>query len=324
MKSRSKVLVVALGGNAIKQADESGRAEEQFRNIRVTCRHILEMIREGYTVIITHGNGPQVGNLMIQQEEGARIVPPQPLDILGAMTQGQIGYMIQQTLMNYLREAGGELSKIPVVTVVTQVLVDKNDPEFIGENATKPVGPFYSEKEAATLRKERGYLVKKVKPAGARPWRRVVPSPDPMAIAEKDAIRELVKAGAVVVASGGGGIPVISEDGQKLIGIEAVIDKDLAGERLAEAAEADVFLILTDVDEVSLNYGKHNQRALDRMSLAEARQYLHEGHFLPGSMGPKVKACIRFLEEGGEKAIITSLNLAGPALRGEAGTLITP
>jgi len=323
MNSRSKVLVVALGGNAIKQAEESGTAEEQFRNIGATCRHILEMIREGYTVIITHGNGPQVGNLMLQQEEGGEVVPPQPLDILGAMTQGQIGYMIQQTLMNYLGEAGGKLSKTPVVTVVTQVLVDKNDPEFIGENATKPVGPFYSERQAVALRKERGYLVKKVKPTGDRPWRRVVPSPDPITIIEKDAIRHLVKAGAVVVASGGGGIPVISEDRQKLIGVEAVIDKDLAGERLAEAAEASVLLILTDVDKVALNYGKPNQRALDRMSLAESKRYLEEGHFLPGSMGPKVKACIRFLEAGGEKAIITSLNLAGQALRGEAGTLIT-
>lgn len=323
MNSRSKVLVVALGGNAIKQADEVGTAEEQFRNIQTTCRHILEMIRDGYTVIITHGNGPQVGNLMIQQEEGGEIVPPQPLDILGAMTQGQIGYMIQQTLINYLREAGGELSKIPVVTVVTQVLVDKNDPEFVGENATKPVGPFYSERKAMALRKERGYLVKKVKPTGERPWRRVVPSPDPTSIVEKDAIRELVKAGAVVVASGGGGIPVISEVGGSLIGVEAVIDKDLAGERLAEAAEADLLLNLTDIDKVALNYGKPRQRDLDQMTLEEAKRYLEEGHFLPGSMGPKVKACIRFLESGGEAAIITSLNLAGPALRGEAGTRIS-
>ncbi len=323
MSSRSKVLVVALGGNAIKQADESGTAEEQLRNIRATCRHILEMIRDGYTVIITHGNGPQVGNLMLQQEGGGKIVPPQPLDILGAMTQGQIGYMIQQTLMNYLREAGGELSKTPVVTIVTQVLVDKNDPEFVGENATKPVGPFYSERQAMALRKQRGYLVKKVKPTGKRPWRRVVPSPDPIAIIEKDAVSQLVKAGAVVIASGGGGIPVISE-GRSLAGVEAVIDKDLAGERLAETADADILLILTDVNRVALNYGKPNQRDLDRMSLVEAKRYLDEGHFLPGSMGPKVKACIRFLEAGREQAIITSLDLAGSALKAEAGTLITP
>ena len=322
MSSRSKVLVVALGGNAIKQADESGTSEEQFRNIQATCRHILGMIRDGHTVIITHGNGPQVGNLMLQQEEGQKIVPPQPLDILGAMTQGQIGYMIQQTLVNYLRDAGGELAKIPVVTVVTQVLVNKDDPEFIGENATKPVGPFYSERQAMALRKDRGYFVKKVKPTGDRPWRRVVPSPDPTAVVEKDAIRQLVKVGAVVIASGGGGIPVVSE-GQSLAGVEAVIDKDLAGERLAEAADADILLNLTDVDKVALNYGKPDQRALDRMSLVEAKRYLEQGHFLPGSMGPKVKACIRFLEAGGERAIITSLDLAGPALSGEAGTLIT-
>lgn len=312
-----KTVVVALGGNAIKKADEKGTAEEQLRNLRVTCGQIVEIIKRGYKVVITHGNGPQVGNLLIQQEEGSRLVPPQPLDIVGSMTQGQIGYMLQQTLINRLKEAKLD---VPVATIVTQVLVNKNDPDF--QNPSKPVGPFYTEQEAKRLEKEKGYVIKKVKPGGKRPYRRVVPSPDPITIVEKDIIKMLVNGGVVVIASGGGGVPVIMQDGN-LKGVEAVIDKDLAGERLAEVVGADILLILTDVEKVKLNYGKPNERDLSRMTLEEAKRYLKQGHFLPGSMKPKVIACIRFLEFGGEKAIITSLDKAIEALDGKTGTLIS-
>ena len=308
-----KTIVIALGGNAIKRAEEEGTAEQQLRNVKITCKHILEIIKRGYRVVITHGNGPQVGNLLIQQEEASKLVPPQPLDILGAMTQGQIGYMLQQTLINYLRE---EKLNIPVATIITQVLVDKDDPDF--NNPSKPVGPFYTRKEAEKLIEEKGYIIKKVRP-GRKAYRRVVPSPDPIGIIEKDVIKMLVDAGFIVIASGGGGIPVINQNGQ-LRGVEAVIDKDLAGERLAEIVDADIFLILTDVEKVKLNFRKPNEKDLDKLTIAEAEKYLEEGHFLPGSMEPKVKACIRFLKAGGEKAIITSLDKAIEALEGKTGT----
>jgi len=315
--------LVALGGNAIKRAEEKGTSEEQFRNCAATCRLIVEMVKrmgKDDRIIITHGNGPQVGNLMVQQETAKHMVPPQSLDIVVAMTQGQIGYMLQQTLSNHLRMAG---INIPVCAIVNQVLVDKNDPEFFGENASKPVGEFLTEKMAEKMKKEHpDYVVKKVKPVGKRVWRRCVPSPDPMANIEGEVIKKLVDAGFIVIASGGGGIPVILGDNGEYKGVEAVIDKDLAGEKLAEAVNADVFLILTDVEEVKLNYGKPDERGVDKMSLTEAKKYLEEGHFLPGSMGPKVRACIKFLEWGGEKAIITSLDKVLEALEGKAGTLI--
>ncbi|MEM2896399.1 MAG: carbamate kinase [Candidatus Bathyarchaeia archaeon] len=312
-----ETIVVALGGNAIKQAHEKGTAEEQFENVKITCKHILEMIKRGYRVVITHGNGPQAGNLLIQQEEAKSLVPPQPLDIVGAMTQGQIGYMLQQTLINYLKEAG---LSVPVVTVITQVLVDEKDPDF--KDPSKPVGPFYTKEEAERLEREKGYVIKKVKPSGDRPYRRVVPSPDPIKTFEAEAVKQLVDSGIIVIASGGGGIPVMLDKNGRLQGLEAVIDKDLAGERLAEVVKPDIFLILTDVEKVKLNFGKQDEKELDEMSIEEAMRYLEEGHFLPGSMGPKVKACIRFLEFGGKKAIITSLDKAIEALEGKTGTLI--
>ncbi|MCS7386627.1 MAG: carbamate kinase [archaeon GB-1867-005] len=312
----TKRVLVALGGNAIKKADEIGTAEEQLRNVRKTCKNLIQLVKMGYQLIITHGNGPQVGNLMIQQEEAEDRVPPQPLDILGAMTQGQIGYMLQQTLQNMLRAEG--IGK-PVVTVVTQVLVDKNDPAF--NNPTKPVGPFYNKDEAEKIARNKGYIIKKIKPGEGRVYRRVVPSPDPIKVIEGDAIRAMVEEGMIVIATGGGGIPVVEEHGE-LKGVEAVIDKDLASEKLAEVVKADILLILTDIDKVRLNYGKPNEKPLDKMTLEEAKKYYSEGHFLPGSMGPKVLACIRFLEWGGEKAIIADLERAVEAIKGEAGTLI--
>ena len=313
-------ILVALGGNAIKQADEKGTYEEQMRNVYRTADQLARLIRRGYKLAITHGNGPQVGALLIQQEEGVRQgIPPQPMDVCGAMTQGQIGYMLQQALSNKLRELGLD---VPVATVVTQVLVRPDDPDF--QDPSKPVGPFYDEQTAKSLAAERGWIVKEVKPTGERRFRRVVPSPDPIGPIEARAIKALFDAGVIVIASGGGGIPVVDEGG-KLRGVEAVIDKDLAGERLAEVLGVDVFMILTDVERVKLNYGKPNERDIERMTVSEAKRYMEEGHFLPGSMGPKVKACIRFIEEaGGKLAIIGHLNKALEAIEGESGTWIVP
>ncbi len=312
-----KSLVIALGGNAIKKAEEEGTYEEQLRNVKETCKQILEVILRGYRVVITHGNGPQAGNLLIQQEEGARLVPIQPLDAIGAMTQGQIGYMLQQTLTNYGQKSG---LSIHVAMILTQVLVDENDPDF--KNPSKPVGPFYTRREAEKLADEKSYWIKKVKPSGRKPYRRVVPSPDPKTIIEKDLIKKLAETDCIVIASGGGGIPVIMGDNGELRGIEAVVDKDLAAEKLAEVVGADTLLVLTDVEKVKTNYGKINESDMNQMTLAEARNHLQEGHFLPGSMKPKINACIRFLEHGGRKAIVTSLDKAIEALDGKTGTTI--
>jgi carbamate kinase len=299
MVKTGRRVLIALGGNAIKQAHEKGTAEEQFKNVATTAENmvkILEALGKDDRLVITHGNGPQSGNLALQQDIAKGEIPPQPLDVVGAMTQGQIGYMLQNTMQNIMARKG--ITK-PVVALVNQVLVDRHDPEFVGENASKPVGNFLTEEEAMKMKVDKGWIVKKVKPNAPKPWRRVVPSPDPIANVEAEAVKMLVDSGAIVIASGGGGIPVVKEGG-KLIGVEAVIDKDLAGERLAEVVEADVFLILTDIEKAKLNYGKPGEKPIDRMTVTEAKKYLSEGHFLAGSMGPKVKACVRFLEHGGK------------------------
>ncbi len=312
-----KLLLVALGGNAIKKADEEGTFREQLKNVKTTCWFLLELIKKGYRLVITHGNGPQIGALMLQNEEAERLVPLQPLYVLGAMTQGQIGYMLQQTLINHLRQAGLEWL---VTTVMTQVSVDRDDSDF--RNPSKPVGPFYTREEAQQLEEEKGYVIKKVMLEGNRQYRRVVPSPDPLGLIEAEAIRRLVEAGVIVIAAGGGGVPVTRDKDGELKGVEAVIDKDLAGEKLARIIGVEVFLILTDIDRVRLNFGRPDEKPIDKMTIDEARRYLAEGHFPPGSMGPKILACIRFIEQGGKKAIITSLDKAVEALEGRAGTLI--
>jgi len=317
-------LLVALGGNAIKQAHEEGTPDEQFTNCRVTTERLAQIVStmgDDDRLIITHGNGPQAGNLLVQQDLGQERVPPQTMDIVGAMTQGQIGYMLQQTLLNFLKD---KALKIPVAAVVNQVLVDGDDPEFFGDKASKPVGNFFTEEEAKKLQQEHpDYIIKKVKPNGDRTWRRTVPSPDPIANVGAEGIRRMVDAGIIVIASGGGGIPVILDESGHYKGVEAVIDKDLAGERLAEVVDADVFLVLTDVEKAKLNFGKPGEEEVGQITLSQAKQYSAEGHFLAGSMGPKVKACIRFLEWGGKKAIITSLDKAVEALGGKTGTIIT-
>ncbi len=319
----AKVILIALGGNAIKQSNEKGSSEEQFKNCWKTTKHISEIIRnlDGEDrLIITHGNGPQVGNLMVQQKLSTDSVPAHPMDVVGAMTQGQIGYMLQQTLMNHLKGMG---LNMPVCTILNQVLVDKNDPEFFGDKASKPVGNFLSEKEAKEMKENNPqYIVKKVKPNGERCWRRTVPSPNPISNLEADVIKKLVDAGVIVIASGGGGIPVLEDEEGNYKGIEAVIDKDLAGERLAEIVGADIFLILTDVEEAKINYGKENEKSIGKVTYEVAKQYFDEGHFLAGSMGPKVNACLRFLKNGGKRAIITSLDNALEALKEHSGTII--
>ncbi|MCX8168733.1 MAG: carbamate kinase [Candidatus Methanomethylicia archaeon] len=312
-----KRVLVALGGNAIKRAEEIGTYEEQLRNIEKTCRELVKIVEMGYDIVITHGNGPQVGNLLIQQEIAVNEVPPQPLDVLGAMTQGQIGYLIQRTLRNILKE---KRINREVVTIITQVEVDKNDPAF--KDPTKPIGPFYDKKEVEKkLHEKPDMVIKKVKTHGEKIYRRVVASPEPIRIIEGKIIKKLVDEGFIVIASGGGGIPVILEDG-RYVGVEAVIDKDLAGEKLAEIINADILLILTDVEKVKINFGKPNEKDIDEMSIEEARKYYDEGHFPSGSMGPKVQACIRFIEWGGELSIITSLDKASEALEGKTGTRI--
>lgn len=317
----ARTILVALGGNAIKQSDEKGTSEEQFKNCWKTMKHIAEIVQgldKEDRLIITHGNGPQVGNLMVQHKLAEDVVPAQPMDVVGAMTQGQIGYMLQQTLMNHLRQMHLD---VPVCAIINQVVVDKNDPEFSGENASKPVGNYLTAEEAKRIKaKYPHYIIKQVKPSGERCWRRTVASPNPIANVEARVIRKLVDAGVIVIASGGGGIPVLEDEDGNYQGIEAVIDKDLAGEKLAELVGANVFLVLTDVEQVKLNYGKPNEKSLSKITYEEAKRYFNEGHFLAGSMGPKVKACLRFLENGGEKAIIASLDNAVEALKGQSGT----
>ncbi len=316
---RGETIVVALGGNALLQRGQRGTFEEQYDNVKKTAKDLANLVEQGYNLVITHGNGPQVGATLLRHDAGQKMfgIPAFPMDACGAETQGFIGYMIQQALRNELKERG--IDKY-VVTVVTRVIVDPDDPAF--QNPTKPVGPFYSREEAERIRRERPDWVI-VEDAG-RGYRRVVPSPDPKIIAERGAIRTLVEAGYIVVASGGGGIPIVEEDGIHARGVEAVIDKDLAGERLATLIGADRFVILTDVDGAYLNYNTPRQKKIDRMTLEEAKRYYEEGHFKKGSMGPKVKACIRFVEAGGKEAIIAKLGRVAEALRGEDGTHVVP
>lgn len=309
----NKLLVIALGGNAIKSVKERGTNEEQFRNVRRTTAHLAKLVKKGYNLVITHGNGPQVGNILIQNEMAREAVPPLPMDVCGAESQGQIGYMIQQTLINHFKK---ERINKGVATMITQVEVDSKDSAFA--NPTKPVGPFYDKKEGEVLRK-RGVTV--IEDSG-RGYRRVVPSPIPKHIVEIEAIRSLVKNGIIVIASGGGGIPVVRKE-DKYFGVEAVIDKDLAGELLAQELEADLFIILTDVEKVALNFNKPDQVDLDRMTVEEAEKYYQEGHFAPGSMGPKIQSAIKFIEQGGEEVIITHPFKVLEAIAGKTGTHIT-
>ncbi len=317
--NRSELIVVALGGNALLRRGDKGTFEEQYRNVGNAAKYLADIVEAGHRLVITHGNGPQVGATLLRHDAGQKLhnIPAFPMDACGAETQGFIGYIIQQNLRNELKRRG--IDKY-VITVVTRVIVDKNDPAF--NNPTKPIGPFYKKEEMEKIKAEHPeYIFVEDKARGG--WRRVVPSPDPKIIAERHAIRKLVDEGFIVVASGGGGIPIVEENG-KAYGVEAVIDKDLAGERLAELIGADRFIILTDVDGAYLNFGKPDQKKLEKVSAAEARRYLEQGHFGSGSMLPKVLACIRFIEAGGKEAVIAELSQFKEALKGSAGTHFIP
>ena len=311
---------MALGGNALLRRGEKGSFEEQYNNVRRTSRFLADLVEMGYKLVITHGNGPQIGATLLRHDAGKRMydIPPFPMDVCGAETQGFIGYMIQQALRNELKRRG--IDKY-VITVVTRVIVDEDDPAF--QNPSKPVGKFYTKEEMEELKRiHPEYVFKEDKARGG--WRRVVPSPDPKIIAERHAIKTLVEAGFIVVASGGGGIPIVEVDGVEARGVEAVIDKDLAGERLAALLGASRFIILTDVDGAYLNYGKPNQKKIERIKASELRKLYDEGHFPPGSMGPKVLAAIRFIEDGGKEAIIAELSQLKDAIEGRAGTHVVP
>lgn len=309
----AKTIVIALGGNAMLQPGQEGSFDEQMENINSAAKQIAELIAEGHQIVVTHGNGPQVGALLIQQEAGRYRVPPMPLDVCGAESQGQIGYMLQQSIGKVLAHRS---MRKQVVTLVTQMVVNPDDPGF--ENPTKPVGPFYDGDYAQQRMKETGE--KWIEDAG-RGWRRVVASPDPIRIVERSAILSLIQTGAVVIANGGGGIPVVEKNGS-YEGIEAVIDKDLGSERLARDVSADILLILTDVSHAALYYKTPRQVDLHTVEFDDLVRYQEEGHFKTGSMGPKIEACRRFLAHGGETAIIAQLDQAIEAIHGSAGTRI--
>lgn len=318
-------LLVALGGNAIKQADEVGTTAEQFANCERAAEDLAAIVN-GFGpddwLAITHGNGPQSGNLSVQMEAAKDLVPVHTLDVVGAMTQGQIGYMLQNTLQKHLRSHG--LDK-DVIAVVNQVLVDPDDPEFVGDAASKPVGNFLTEAEAKALKAQHPeYVVKPVKPGVEKGWRRCVPSPVPSANVEARAIGKILSRGVIVIASGGGGIPVMLNDEGNHAGLEAVIDKDRAGEVMAQALGADTFMMLTDVEFAYRDFGSDTAAPIGEVTVTEAKELAAQGHFLAGSMGPKVASAIKFVQDGGTQAIITSLDQAVEALAGRTGTRIVP
>lgn len=306
-------IVIAIGGNAIISEGQKGTVEEQYNNINKMSPYIADLIEEGYRVILTHGNGPQVGNLLLQGEAAKDRIPVLPIDVCVAETQGQLGYMIKQSLINLLRKRGIEKD---VVSILSQVLVDKGDAAF--KEPTKPIGPFYSKEEADEISKAKNYSM--VEDSG-RGYRRVVPSPRPLDIVEQSVVKALTDNGTIVITIGGGGIPVIEDNGV-LKGVEAVIDKDYASSLLANQIEADFLVILTGVPQVAINFGKPNQEFLSQMSLDEAKKHFEDGQFPKGSMGPKIEAGIEYLDRGGKKVIITSLELLKDAIEGKAGTMI--
>lgn len=312
-----KKVVIALGGNALQKAKDQATAEAQQKACEQTAEQLLEIIKAGFEIVVTHGNGPQVGNLVLQQEMAATDrTPAMPLDACDAMSQGMIGYWLQQAIDKSLTQAG-----IPkkAATVITQTVVDTDDPAF--GNPTKPIGPFYTEEEARRVMQEKGYIFKE---DAGRGWRRVVPSPRPVDIVEKDVIRGLVKDGHVVICAGGGGIPVIRRADGTLEGVEAVIDKDLGAAKLAELVDADILLILTAVEKVSIHFRQPNQSDLEDVTTDQIKRYMREGHFAPGSMLPKVEATVQFAESRpGRTAVITSLEKGFAALLGKAGTRIS-
>ncbi|MFC5603807.1 carbamate kinase [Sporosarcina koreensis] len=310
----SKKVVLAIGGNAIIKEGQKGTLEEQIQNINESCEPVLELIEQGNTVVITHGNGPQVGNSLIKNQMAESVVPAYPLDVLDAETQGNLGYLIQQAFRNKMVERN---INRPVATIVTQSVVSKDDPAF--DNPTKPIGPFYTQEELDKILETE--KISYIEDSG-RGYRRVVASPKPVTIVEKDAIQALLDKEITVITAGGGGIPVVEENGM-LKGTDAVIDKDFASALLAAEINADYLFILTGVEQVAIHFGTPQQENLFSMTVEEAMRYMDEGHFPKGSMGPKIEAAIMFLEKGGKNVIITSMDKLQDALDGKTGTRVT-
>jgi len=314
--SHNKTAVVALGGNAITRAGEEDTIYRQFANTRKSLDGIVELIREGYNLVVTHGNGPQVGNALLRCELARDKAPYLPLGVLVADTEGGMGYMIEQSLQNRLR---AENIDRPVVTIITQMLCDEKDPAT--HNPTKFIGQFYNEEQAKEYAETRGW---QLKTDSTRGWRRVVPSPVPYKAIESQTIKLLVESGTIVIAGGGGGIPIYIDEKGNYEGIDAVIDKDLGSAVIGHEIGAEILSILTSVDNVFVNFGKPDQRILERVTLSEIKELHRQGHFPSGSMGPKISAAIRFLEGGGKLVTITSLENALASVRGEVGTRIVP
>lgn len=310
-----KTIVIAVGGNSLIKDEKHMSVQDQYAAVCETAQHIADLVERGFRVVVTHGNGPQVGFILLRSEHSRGLLHEVPLDSIGADTQGAIGYQIQQALGNEFRKRGIKKS---IATIITQTIVDRSDPAF--QKPTKPIGQFYKKEEADDrMRVEKWTMVEDA----GRGWRRVVASPKPVRIVEADAIRRLVEDGFIIVAAGGGGIPVVADEAGDLHGAAAVIDKDLASSVLAKEINADLLVISTAVEKVCLNFGKPDQKTLDKMTVAEAEQYIKEGHFKPGSMLPKVQACIQFLKQGGTEALITSPEVLPAALPGKTGTRIT-
>ncbi len=310
----SKTAIIALGGNALSQKKEAGTIAEQFNNTRHSFEQIMEFLRRDYKICLTHGNGPQVGDELLRMDLTRETVPPLPLGICVAGTQGTMGYMIQQTFQNALR---AENIDKEVVTLVTQVIINPEDPSL--KNPSKFVGKRYSKEEATALSKELGWDIKEQEPGQ---WRRVVPSPDPEFVMHGLSIRTLVESGTIVIAAGGGGIPVYNTDDQKLKGIDAVVDKDLSAAKLGRVIRAQEYYIITDIDQVYKDYNTPEQSPINQMTDTEAKQLQEEGHFQQGSMWPKIRSAIHFLKHHGEKAIITNIENIQKAIDGNAGTTI--
>jgi len=313
-----KTALVALGGNSLLRPKDDGTAENQYKRMKESCVILADMIDEGYDLVFTHGNGPQVGNILLQNEISSKSVPPMPLDICVAQSQGQIGYIFQQVLNNELKKRG---VKRKVVSIITQVIVDSDDPAF--DKPTKYIGPYYTKEEADKLNKKLGWSLKEDKKGQ---YRRVVPSPKPKGIVESDVIKALVFSGLdgpLVISAGGGGVPVLEKE-DSFVGVEGVIDKDLASAVLAADIDEEFFIMLTRVDHVYLDFGTIEERKIHEMNIQEAERYLEEGQFPPGSMGPKIEASIHFLKKGGKKVLITSPEKLSDALDGDNGTYIYP
>lgn len=311
---KKKIALIAFGGNALLPETQKGLQEEQMKNARDAARLMVQIVRKGYELIMVHGNGPQVGNLLIQMEEASHIIPPYSLDICNAMTEGSMGFMLEKCLINEMRRSSVDKE---VVSIISQVVVDKDDPAF--QNPTKPVGPFYTKYRAQQLAKEKKWTM--IEDAG-RGYRKVVASPRPIDVVPKATIRDLVRSGRIVIAAGGGGIPVVIDGNGLFRGVEAVIDKDYAAGLLARESGAELFIILTAVDKVYLDFGKPEQKDIAVMGAAEARRHLDAGQFPPGSMGPKIRAAVEYVETGGREVLITSADTLKAALMGRSGTRI--